>query len=429
MLLDKYHPKNFNEFIGNKIKISNIKKWLNDFGKNNHSSILISGKHGIGKSTIISILKTEFNLDVIEYNQSNLRDYKKNNLNLFFPKKTNFEEMIYGKSHKKIMIFNEIESITIPSEKTFIVKILKKNHKEKILPIILINNGKHCKILNEIKKYIHIVNLLTPSIIEIKPLVKKICMNESINLSSKYIKGLIHFSNNDIRKILLTLEDFKEIFKNTIISKEKLKDYFENNNQKHEEIGLYHSVGKLLNLPLSFEKIITLYQLEKILLPLTFLENIPLKNVNLETYSDILESYSAGDLIETSIYTDQNWYLQNLHTFRTCIYSNYLLDKTPNNMISEDQLIFTNDLNKTSLKNINKKNIDEIKKNIPGISYDEIINLAQLITKIIKSRKINLLKDLNLSNRLIELLVKINKFEYDSTKMCKKKLESIFNEI
>jgi len=425
MFLDKFYPKNFDEFIGNKIKIKNIIDWLKNFDKNSCSSLLISGKHGIGKSTIISLLKKQFNLDIIEYNQSNLRDYKNNDLNLFFPKKTNFERLILGKSNKKMMIFNEIESITIPSEKNFIVKVLKKNHKEKILPIILVNNGKHCKIINEIKKNLYMVHLLTPSIIEIKPLVKNICSKENINLEPKYYKGLIQFCNNDIRKIILTLQDFKVIFKKKLIDKSKLKDYFDNNNQKQEEIGLYHSVGKLLNLPLSFEKIITLYQLEKILLPLTFLENIPLKNVSLEKYSNILESFSQGDLIETSIYTDQNWYLQNLHTFSTCIYPTYLLEKKPENMILENELIFTNDLNKTSLKNINKKNIEEIKKNVNGISYDEIINLAQLVTKIIKQKKYKLLKDLNISNRLIELLVKINKFEYDSTKMCKKKLESI----
>ena len=425
MLIDKYHPKTFNNFIGNKIKITNIVEWFKNFDKNEFSSMLLSGKHGIGKSSIISILKNTFNLDIIEYNQSNLKDFKNNNLNLFFPKKTNFEDLICKNSRKKIMIFNEIESITIPSEKTFIIKMLKKNHKEKIIPIILINNNKHSKILNEIKKYLNIINLLTPSIIEIKPLIKKICINEKIHLEPKYYKGLIQFCNNDIRKIILTLQDFKEIFKTQIINKEKLKIYFENNNQKQEEIGLYNSVSKLLNLPLSFEKIITLYQLEKILLPLTFLENIPLKNINLEKYSNILDSFSMGDIIETSIYTDQNWYLHNLHTFSTCIYPNYLLEKNPENIILENQLIFTNDLNKTSLKNINKKNIEEIKSNINGISYDEIINLAQLVTKIIINKKYNLLKNLNLSTRLIELLVKINKFEYDSSKMCKKKIESI----
>jgi hypothetical protein len=225
--------------------------------------------------------------------------------------------------------------------------------------------------------------------------------------------------------VILTLQDFKDLYKKQSITKEHLKEYYDNNNQKQEDIGLYNSVGKLLNYPLSFEQIIILYQLEKILLPLTFLENIPLKNITIDKYSDILDAYSNGDLIETSIYTDQNWYLQNLHAFETCIYPNYLLDKRDDNMIKESDLIFTNDLNKTSLKNINKKNIDEIKSLLPDISYDEILNLSLIITRIIKLKKDKLLKELDLSPRLIQLFVKINKFEYDSTKMNKKKLTSL----
>lgn len=422
MYLNKYHPKTFEEYIGNKVILSKIKSWLNNFPNNNHSSCLISGNHGIGKTTLIDLLVKNFNLDKIEYQQSDLKDYKNDNINLFFPKKTNFESIFLGNYQKKVMIFNEVEAITIPSEKNFIIKILKKNHKEKIIPIILINNGKHSKILNEIKKNLLICNLITPSVIEIKPFISNICKKEKIDIDVKYIKGLIRFCNNDIRKTILTLEDLKQIYKKKYIGKEELKDYYENNNQKQEEIGLYNSVSKLLNCELSFEQIMTLYQLEKILLPLTFLENIPLKNSNLETYSNILSSYSNGDLIETSIYTDQNWYLQNLHAFETCIYPNYLIHKNESNLVNESELIFTNDLNKNSLKNINKKNIEEIKKLIDNISYDEIISLSLIITRIISKKKESLLKELGLSTRLIELLVKINKFEYDSSKMSKKKI-------
>lgn len=426
MLLDKYNPKNFDEFIGNKVKISKFFNWIKDFPKGNFSCCLLSGNHGIGKSTLVDITIKELSLDKIEYQQSDLKQYKNDKIDLFFPKKTNFETNFLGENNKKLMIFNEIENITIPSEKNFIIKLLKKNHKEKILPIILINNGKHSKIINDIKSSIFVCSLSIPSIIEIKPLIKKICQNEKINIDSKYYKGIIKFCNNDIRKIILTLQDFKDLYKNKLIDKEKLKNYYSNNNQKQEEIGLYHSVENLLNYNLTNEKILILYQLEKILLPLTFLENIPLKNPSLESYSEMLDSFSTGDIIETSIYTDQNWYLQDLHAFKTCIYPNYILEKNENNLVELENIKFTNDLNKTSLKNINKKNIEEIKNLKGDISFDEIINLASLITKLINNKKDDLLKNLGLSKRLIELLVKINKFEYESTKMSKKKISTLF---
>ena len=421
MLLDKYRPRNFKEFVGNGVRIDELKKWLNNFGKNDYNNCLISGNHGIGKSTLIELLKEEFNLDIIEYNQSDLKGIKNiTNLDLFFPKKSEFERLFYEKSMQKILIFNEIEAITIASEKNFIIKILKKNHKEKILPILLINNGKHSKLVNELKKYVKICNLYNPSLLEIKPLIKKICENENINLDMKYAKGIVMYCNSDIRKIILTLEELKSIYKKKPIGKLELKEYYNNNSAKQEEIGLYSSVNKLLNCDMPFDKIIDLYNLEKIILPLTFLENIPLKSPKIEDYSDVLDSYSRGDIVETSIYTDQNWYLQNLHAFDTCIYPNY---KMKGDMITnEKELIFTNDLNKTSLKNINKKNIELIGNIIEDITFDEIINLSYVITETIKKKGVEDLKKLGISDRLIELIVKINKFEYDSNIMSKKKL-------
>jgi len=89
---------------------------------------------------------------------------------------------------------------------------------------------------------------------------------------------------------------------------------------------------------------------------------------------------------------------------------------------NEKELIFTNDLNKTSLKNINRKNIELIGNIIEDITFDEIINLSYVITETIKKKGVEDLKKLGISDRLIELIVKINKFEYDSNIMSKKKL-------
>ena len=40
----------------------------------------------------------------------------------------------------------------------------------------------------------------------------------------------------------------------------------------------------------------------------------------------ISDSISRGDNIETSIYTDQNWFLQNIHGFFTCINTNFWIN-------------------------------------------------------------------------------------------------------
>ena len=52
-------------------------------------------------------------------------------------------------------------------------------------------------------------------------------------------------------------------------------------------------------------------------------------NINnvIDSLIEISNSISIGDNIETSIYTDQNWYLQNIHGFFTCINTSYYINK------------------------------------------------------------------------------------------------------
>ena len=65
--------------------------------------------------------------------------------------------------------------------------------------------------------------------------------------------------------------------------------------------------------------------------------------------------FSFGDNVETSIYTDQNWYLQEIHGFFTCVKPSKLCNEFNYNILG-NLINFSSDLNKTSLKNINKKN-------------------------------------------------------------------------
>src|SRR6202012_5095261 len=80
---------------------------------------------------------------------------------------------------------------------------------------------------------------------------------------------------------------------------------------------------------------------------------------------NVSETLSFGDIIENHIYGDQNWEMQEIHGIITCglssYYINTLKDKPETTLLN-----FASDLNKTSIKNINKKNIvnaDEYFKN------------------------------------------------------------------
>ena len=127
------------------------------------------------------------------------------------------------------------------------------------------------------------------------------------------------------------------------------------------------------------------------------------------------DSISRGDNIETSIYTDQNWYLQNIHGFYTCINTSYWLNKYNDIKLSIENIKFSSDLNKTTLKNINRKNINNLNKILNNKSINEILILNRIANHFINSSNenslINILNNYNktIDIKDIELCLKIDK--------------------
>lgn len=213
---------------------------------------------------------------------------------------------------------------------------------------------------------------------------------------------------------------YNYIDENNIIS------FIEKSKFKNIDTGLFDATSKILNNYLDYETIIKLYEFEKVLLPLMIHENYIKKilHKNKDDWNSVLynlvkisDSISRGDNIETSIYTDQNWYLQNIHGFYTCINTSYWINKTNNKYtIDKDQIKFSSDLNKTSLKNINKKNIINLLKIFPNKSIYDILILNKICNHLINTDENKLIKLLNNSSKSkdinikeLELCLKIDK--------------------
>jgi len=241
--------------------------------------------------------------------------------------------------------------------------IFKENNKIKAFPLIFISNNQHSKLLNDLKKYCFEIKFEYPSIPEIYTLINKICINENIIIKDKEaVNKLIIFSQYDIRRLINILQEFS--FHYNIITDKNIDNFIAKSREKNIDIGLFDATNTILNNFMDYKTILQLYEGEKVLLPLMIHENyinkVLYKNTN--EWADILynmviisNSISCGDNIETSIYTDQNWYLQNIHGFFSCINTSFWINKCNNNYnIPNNKINFSSDLNKTSLKNINK---------------------------------------------------------------------------
>ena len=427
--INKYKPTNIKHIIGNQKQIKDIFNWLNNLKKSSHS-LIINGNQGIGKTHIIKLILEEFNYITRIINPNDIKDHRifddiadYNNYNNSIYSKINFNN---NQNNNKIaLIFDEIENITLNSEKKYVMNIHKENNKNKIYPLIFISNNQHSKLLNDLKKNSSEIIFTTPTNEELTTMIKKIIYNENIVFASNSIyEKIINFAQSDIRRLINLLQELSYHRVNNTITDSIIDEFIDKSREKNINIGLVNSTKKLLNNYLDYDIIIKLYESEKVLLPLLIHENYIKKILNksqdnIATIMNILinisDSISIGDNIETSIYTDQNWYLQNIHGFYTCINTSYWINKTKiNNKLDYNDIKFSADLNKTSLKNINRKNILNLSKIINNKSNNDILMLNALCNKLITSDEnelIGILTNYNkeLTIKQIELCLKIDK--------------------
>jgi replication factor C subunit 1 len=441
--INKYRPNYLNKVIGHKDQIERIKKWILNLNNNKNQAIIISGIHGIGKSLTTKLIFEELNYLIRIIYPNEIKDHRifDDFYDYYNHKNSIYSKINFKNDNKKqlVLIFEETENITLNSEKKYIMDIFKENNKKKSFPLIFISNNQHSKLLNDLKKNCDEILFNAPTKTEFINLINHICSCENIKISNDdSIDLLIDFCQKDIRRLINLLQEYS--FNFNCINKENILEFTNKSRQKNIDIGLFDATHEILNKYFDYETILKLYENEKVLLPLMIHENYINRVLNKcnDNWNDVLfnlvkisDSISRGDNIETSIYTDQNWYLQNIHGFYTCLNSSYWINKNNvNNNINLKQIKFSSDLNKTSLKNINRKNINNLLKIIPNKSIYEILILNRICNHLVTNNKqtqfINLLSEYNkdISIKEIELCLKIDKtFEFKL--LCSKEKKKI----
>ena len=210
----KYKLTKFSNIVGNKNSIEYIKNWLDtyDLVKNfldangllkksskgrkkklvnitneelefskKKGNLLVTGPHGCGKSSIISILLNDNDYEIISLN---MLDQKIKIDSDLIPKLTINQK---NQNKKKILLIDELESIITLNDKNGIFNIIKDNNYKRWMPIIIITNNQHNKQLNEIKKYSNEIKIYPPYENEIIKWVNNICTSEKIMLNLEQI--------------------------------------------------------------------------------------------------------------------------------------------------------------------------------------------------------------------------------------------------
>jgi DNA polymerase III delta prime subunit len=394
--IQKYEPTSSKDFVGNSIAVNKMRKWLQDFPESSPSYILI-GSIGVGKTLISKLLLKEAGYDYVYFASSD-------------EKKDDIYETIINNPKKKIgIIIDDTNRINLTNEKKNIINLFLLNEIKKKFPIILISNLTHSKFINKLiqKKKCPEIKFDLPGETSLKTIINKICKNENLNIAPEVVNKIIEYSQRDIRKCILILEDLYLTFNNDI-DDNKFKTYRSYTQRKDIDCGLKMSNKNLMDNYKSIQNALKMYDKEKVLLPLMLFENYPLAIENkiltpkekINMIAKVTNSLSNGDVIETNIYSDQNWYLQDSHGFFSCVKPSYDMIAKNNNKYYE--LEFSYDLNSVSIKNIKRKNFVNIRKYLINFTNMDILYLHKIYKYQIKNKKTDKLNKI-LSNYKITI--------------------------
>ena len=405
---------------------------------NSKSCMLITGGHGVGKSISIEVILKELNYNILHLDINLLKSGKNINdvVTKLMVSSNILTVMNNDKVKKTAIILDEIESITASAEKSCITALQKANEQNWFCPIIFISNNQHNKLLSDIKKSSFEVKMYQPFPSDMRKILMRIANAEKIKLKHEVvINKIINHSQGDIRRLIFTLQDIKNAYGDKIINLEMLEEYSLISNKKDVDIDLYKATDELLYSYISVDNCLRLFETEKVLLPLMIHQNYAKSIVaNYKNSEDqhilarkISESLSIGDVIENHIYGDQNWEMQETHGFYTCVAPSYHLCADINKNKAEPvkiKLDFAIDLNKTSIKRINKKNIINTDRCFKNMNINDYIYINKIIRKLIVENKISecyeLLKDYNIKLEHIESLLKIDKIKDSKTSLTSK---------
>lgn len=472
--LTEHEPKKSDDIIGNKSEIQKLSKFIKQFsGKKvnpdniKNPNIIISGPIGIGKSLAVNLILKENGLEKIVNDLSDISTKKTKNdsgsrtaqtyYNSIHQKKsmmlTNLTSVEY-KENKVALVFDDISNLSNPKKKDAIKSLIKLNNKYKQIPIIIIANDKHNKLVGDLRKMItymvkppsgsksiKIINeiiMSKPSFMEINGLVNRICKAENINLVKKksdeddLFVELIEHSQYDIRRLINILSELKQMYGSNDITMKIFESYLETSKKKDLNLGIYDGARILLNKYTGIDNALTVYSGDRSTVPLILHENYPL-NIQLhypkmssekqiDLLVDISKCISESDKVDGLIYSNQCWSLQSVHGFYSCVMPSYHINKNPGKLYTWEKYIYTKDYNKTSIKKINKKVIKKAKENqlLKKLSIDDFLYVCSILKELIIAKDIDSLCELLAPYKFkflkeINSIISIDKLDHEYT--------------
>ena len=378
-------------------KLINI---LSDFEENKkeliHSrGVYVYGAPGCGKSKFVKNTLKKMNYDIVLYDAGDIRNKAViDNITKHKISDNNILAMFKKEKKKIAIIMDEIDGMNSGDKGGIntLIKLIrpKKTKKQKLeditmVPIICIGNYHVDKKIKELIKVCEIIELKKPKNTQLKKIVNLILPN----LDKELKKNIIDFSKNDLKKIDLIYNIYKN-HKN-ILKKEVIKNILEVKNHNEDTKII---VKKLLNNKYDLDEHINIMNdTDRTSIGLLFHENIieTFNNFNREDsinlYLNVLDNICFSDYIDRITFQKQIWVFNEMSSLVKTMYNNKILfdykKKVNNNSsFNPNEVRFTKVLTKYSTEYNNMVFLQDLCKQLNMDKSDMLLFFLDLRSKM-----------------------------------------------
>lgn len=293
MLLEKYEPQSYEDFVGNKSGLAKIQKWAEEFDKK-RQPLLIVGPTGSGKSTIPKIIAKLKNWQINEISPDEQRDKEalEKKMELFVQCNSFF-------CKRNLFVFEDLDFLSSKDMGAVskIIEIIKSAKNPIIFTVTDLYSNKKIK---DIAALCNIVTLNKLTDLEIFKIIKKIATKEDIYASDESLMAIAKNARGDVRAAILDLEALADIG----ITQKTL----ENLGQREKEDSIFSTLANLQKAK-SIQEAKNIQEACNIDYDMQFAwinENLPY----VYGFPELKEAYdliSYADLMRNYIYKRQNW--------------------------------------------------------------------------------------------------------------------------
>ena len=204
MFLDKYEPRGFEDFIGNRQAVNDSKAWAENFD-NDKKPLLLVGSTGVGKSTIARVISNEKNWQINEISPDEQRDKEalEKKMELFVQSTSFFNK-------RNLFVFEDLDFLPVKDSgaSSKILEIIKVAKNPVIFTATDIYSNQKIK---DIVSYCTVVNLKKLTYLEVQKKLKEIIAAEDIYFSEAALEALAKNAKGDVRSAILDLEALADI--------------------------------------------------------------------------------------------------------------------------------------------------------------------------------------------------------------------------